>query len=396
MDFFDQKNEWNISPIESVKIRKKEVEDYFDFSDIRLENESLEPVEINIYIKPSLSVKEIHNNVRSRFCYEYLIYCEAQKDILYIEKIKTKIGYRYNERLFELITQRDNFNTRQLWNLYKEKAIPILERYIEVMPNEVKGVISNKILSFEEEKTLIETILEYIDIVTEFSNLEVKVFYEVEDDNYCSFCKMLFSSLRDGKCRCGIEIDNSYIPEEEAIQDFDIEKKTNTSPKAQLDWLDNFLGYGEYPELNEEFFEQMDQICIRESFPTSDEVKENPEDGTLDLLLTLMKYMGMKNYKLKNVIGKRYWDWELPSLTEEQKDQFKKDCILSREIYPQVSKRIQNLNLDVTGYFLLASQGLFFDNKFFKFPKPNSQIILNANEVWRDSCELTGINFVSL
>ena len=404
MSFGDRGGEWMLK-VNNIEHRVKEeikhdVDElnlYFDFSNLsplNSKDELSEPTEIHAYIEPNVSLKDIHDGIRSRFIYELTMLKTLTKELASINKIKCFLGDKYEERIASLIEEQSKYKPLEMWENYKKQSLPVLLKYLPLMPCEVKGTISERVFTYIEEQDRLKLIFEYVEIANATCSIQINTFYKFEEENYCHVCGTSFNSLNDGKCKCGIERDDiSHFPEEDAIQEYDTEKQTNTNPKPQIEWLHYFLGEGEYPEVNIELFNEMDKICIKENLPTSEDVKDGTEEGTSDLLLSIMKKIGIRNYKLKNIIGSRYWDWELPVMTEEQKEQFIKNCTLTRLIYPQVSKRIQNLNLDVTGFYLFGAQGLRFPGRFFKFPN-NKKSISDANEVWKKTCKKANLTCV--
>lgn len=385
MDFFGGKNEWIIPSSSSSK--KDELSSLFDFSDIKYKEDATETIGLDVYLVVDINLTLVHKVIRKKFEYEFKMFTDSKNDIACFERISKIQKTNYNERMMELIMIRDSFDTLNKWEKYKLNSEPILKQYIPLMPNKVKGIVSKKDLSLSEQKQLLNIISLYLDVVDEFSGLKLNVFCETEEKEYCKICKLSYSSTSDDYCKCGNNIIRESDQEEEKPEEPETEKQTNTSSKPQLDWLNCLLGIGVYPEINKKLFKELDKICVKNKFPTSEEVKMNPQEGTPQLLTTIMQIYGFKNFKIRNVLAREYWGWELPSMTEEQKEEFKRNCILTRKIYPFVSNQIANINLELTGYLLLLFQGLRFDKKFFKFPK-DPKIIAIANDVWKKTLKI--------
>lgn len=380
MDFFGGKNEWFIS--DSSPTIVDDFSKLFDFSDIQYQEEEIrETIGLDVYLNTYISLTYIHKNIRKKFEYEYTMFCNIKNEIKCFERISKLQKTNYSERMNELVLQSNFFNTLSKWEIYKEKSIEILKEYVPLMPDKVKCIVSKKQYSKDQERELLNLILKYLDVV-ESTGLKLNIFYETEEKEACKICKLTYSVTSDDYCKCGNNIIREFDNEEEKVEEPETEKQTNTSSKPQIEWLNNLLGIGVYPDINEELFRELDDICIKNNLATSEDVRKNPEEGTIELLKTLMQKQGFKNYKHRNVLAREYWGWQLPTMTEEQKEEFKRNCIVTRKIYPLVSKKIPNINLDITGYLLLSFQGLEFDKKFFKFPR-DPKIISNANKTWK-------------
>lgn len=387
------RDEWNIfkdskkSSEENKNSSGENFEMYFDFSDLQ-EMEDANEIELIIFdISPNFSLINIHRYVREDFCCKYTNYRDIEKQLERCEKKRLP-------KILELLNKKKEFESFNFWTEYCQLAIPILTAYFEIIPDDVKGIISNRVMSSEEKIEVLRLIIEYSKILKFFFN--VKEIYPTDVKNTCPICFKEHNINFEGKCSCGMQIEFIHSPDEDLIQEMDPIKQTNVDPKPQMDWLNYFLGNGSFPSVNEEFLQKMDRICVKKGYPTSQEVIERPELGTSELLLSIMNLAGEKNTKLKNIIGKRYWEWELPVMTEEQISQFEQDCITTRNARSKISDTLHNINLDITGYYLMGAQRLKFDRKFYKFPEKNSRTIEDANSEWKKVCEQTGIRYKSL
>lgn len=385
MFFESEQDEWFFENRSMMKNIKK-VEDFFDFRNINALNPEMdiqEPTNIEVYIDPKTSLIKIHEGIRSKFVYDKTKIKGLNQEMQTLEKIKNNIKKdKYLQQKHNIAVQMRVFNTEHKWEEYKREIIPILERYILVMPPEVEGVVSCQKQSDEIIETCLSLIVQFIEISNSICGLRINTYYHIQQNNICPICE---TERINEKCNCGYIQENSTDLSEHFSQEDDEEKRTNINPKPQIEWLKTFLCEGNYDEMNQEMFEKMDRLCVKNSLPVSQYVKENPNEATRELLRKIMKLAKM-DYKYGNILAHKYWGWEIPCITEEQKDIFIRDCIETRKEYPSISDRKQNLNLDVSGYLLFGLQNITFSRKYFTFPA-NNEIIRDANEVWVKICQ---------
>ncbi len=367
----------------SKKVKKSQLHEYFDFSDLKVDT-SLNSIDsISITITSILNLTEIHDLVREQLSFELTKVKFLEEEISSISSSNLQ-----KSKMQELTNEMNSYKPNENWNKYKETALPILEKYIPLMPAEVRGIISDKVFSYEEEELRLDLILQYINLVDSVLNISIYRNF-TNNKTSCYICNQK-------KCNCLEDSDydsDEFVEEQDEDEENEDTKQTNTNPKPQIEWMYYFLGEIDSKDINKDLFDRMDEECVRLNFPISKKVKKTKEYNT-ERLIKLMKLTGVKNTKLRNLIGHKYWGWDLPVLTEENKEKFKRDCTLSRSIYPEVSNRVQNINLELTGYYLFGNQGFTFPDYLYKFTT-NRKIINDANKVWRKTCDkLPGFTYV--
>ena len=384
LDRFSADKKRSSSNMEVYDIKKREtIELYFDLSDPQARNPEdniSEPTNIDVYINPKTSLIEIHNGIRMRFIYEKTKIEGLRHELKTLNSIKNNMDMNvFISRKNELLKEIRDFDVDIKWIRYKENIVPILEKYIKTMPPEVRGILSFKNQTELEIENSLQSIVEFIDVSNSICNIRINSFYQRENDSLCQFCENPKQN-----CNCGY-MDDSFVEHCEDNNCGELEKQTNINPKPQLEWLKDFLAEGDYSYFDADFFADLDEMCIQNDLPTSSYIKAHPIEGTRELLRKIVKMSDLK-YKYTNALGYKYWNWERPQMTEEQKEIFKGNCIITRKEYPKISKRKQNLNLELSGYLLLGLQELTFPTKYFTFPT-NLKIIRNANEIWTDTCK---------
>lgn len=309
--------------------------------------------------------------------------------------------YRYKnigDEIVKLSNEIDDIS-RDSWTEYVSEAHDILFRYSEVMSLKSKGFISfNTDEDGDVVRSRINIINEYLSVIRRLNLLDIIIAYETEDYPTCSGCgEILDPSNIDSEgrqtCICGYYEDNIYMVDQQVETVEGPPSKQNQGLLLPFNaWLEQFLGISKDKYDPVKMTEDMDRICIQKGWDTSDMIRsgEVPQPN-VEKLTTIMKLAGYSSlYKIKNAVRNFYWGWPLPVLSEDQIHQMRDEYIQAQLVYRDYSKKKQNINKEMRGYYHLRAVGYEITIDNFKIPS-SEKSILDANEVWSNICDRTGI-----
>lgn len=424
------KNEWGIVKKSSTVLDPNKIEKngqtsqckmFFNFLEPRHDTATHydeKPDDISICIKNDTDLPKIHIAVKDviifmindrnkiiRKCEEIVKKCNSMEDSEMESETYKKLinSLESSEKELDQITKRI-----KMWNIYKQKSIPILNEYCKIMTNSVKKIISSsnnedELINSDER---INLILSYIEILNETNIIDLNVSYHYDECTDCPKCGKDISTnekIIDGKfvCECG------YYDEEDVqiVQNPDTDIKLIV-PKVKADtalvmdkWLSRFLGTSDDVLDFVQLERALNDKCIERGWPTNLEVKNgncNKIDCNLQRLIDLLFAIKQsKLYFLKNIIRHKYWGWKLPVLTEEQKSRFRNKIVETRVPYEENKKKDQNMNQDIQGWYHLCDVGAIFPLSWFKMIGTTEDFV-DADEVYEKVCKLCEMKFVPI
>lgn len=421
MNIHGFKKEWDICRTEarlaiSNKIEKngqtQKCKSFFNFlsprSDLPTKYDNC-PDLLYICIGNDVDLPKIHSTIKSKMIFllierdelmsegiKLTEYLNKDLDIESIETIK--------DRLHEIDSEIENIDSIvNKWSDYETKTVPILNRYVEIMSDEISGNETEE--SKNESSDIIEErlniIMDYIRIIKEMDLINVNITYKYDEMNTCPSCGTNISELEldsDRKyiCSCGYLEDNitqSNSNQQDTIK-LTVQKTRPDILDAMETWLNRFLGTSDDTFKENEMFGRFDNICREKGWPTGEEVRNgNDEDCDLERLLNIMllsKYS--KFYKIRNIIRHKYWGWPLPVITEAQRSRFLLKIVESQISYPKHALRKHNINQDIRGWYHLKDAGCHFPKSWFKMTKTHSTLE-EADMVYEKVCKDCSMTF---
>lgn len=414
--------EWNIVGSGSSVTNTKRIEkngqtqkckQYFNFSRPRVDlptNYDKCPDEIDVCISNDVDLPKIHLAIKSRMIFLLRQNIElTEESTLISNRLKMldpdSLSYtKLTNRLNEIEREISSVDISCKWEEYTKDAIQILNRYCEVMSNEIKGIIVTS--SIEEDSEQIETrlslIMLYIDLISKLELIDLNISYKYDELKNCPSCGEDMSDLElsvDGKyiCKCGyFDDDTTQNIQGQGTADIISIPVPKIKPDILISmdrWLSRFLGTSE-ETIPEDMFLKFDRICIKHGWPTGEDIRSGVEyETSLELLINIMSLSGYSAYyKLRNIIRHKYWNWPLPTMTEEQKSRFRNTIVLSQEVYPKYALRKQNINQDLRGWYHSKDAGADFLLSWFKTTK-NISTLEEADQVYERICQDCGMTF---
>lgn len=425
MEKLKLKNEWDVGFHASREKNPDELDkngqtylckQYFNFSepkDTLIPIYEEKPDGITICISTDVDLPKIHLTIRDVIIYdmkERRELIEKGNDILENLKLLEQSSPEYENLSNELdaISTDVNEITENIkkWLEYSKRSLPILNRYSKVMSNEVKRIIGSN-NSEDNSQVRLDLILEYLNVIEDLELLSISKTFKYDDNIYCPVCGTdisLNETIVDGKyiCDCGYYDEDSVVPLLQTQEEFSTMPvtKTKTDVVLKMDkWLSRFLGTSDEKFDEEKIFHEMDQICIKEGWPTSDQIKTEEWSDihqNLDRLISLLfMTKNSKLYSLKNIIRHKYWGWPLPTLTDEQKSRFLNKVSESAHSYDVHKKREQDMNQEIRGWYHLNDVGAHFPKSWYKMTG-RTEDLESDDEVYKNVCKDCNMKFVPI
>ena len=365
---------------------------YFDFGFPSLETyipTFKNPLIIECTYETDLNLVTIHQIIKDRIFSLMRSVNECETEIIllsnkitsgFITPIDVKF---YSVKIGELSSQRELILKENYWDRYCRGAIPILNKYVELMSNEYKGQIKPGCnVPLDESKILerLEYIKKYINYIKSLRIIDAKILKTEKIKNICPGCqKELYSdstSDYDGsyKCRCGFSENNINHSTEYNDVNKLVPQITGNSKhiKTFTEWLDRFLcrSGDEYPQ--DEMFSKFDLFCTQNNFPNRFNVLNGyiPQPDSSVIICLLQNNGYSKYYSIKNSIRKDYYGWEIPEINSTQENRSLELYLSIQEKYPQFKdkERKTNINLEIIGYTILKMVGVNLMSSDFKIP----------------------------
>lgn len=385
---------------------------WFNMSDITADMHTdyiEEPQIIQHKYKDDLNLIIIHNIICAKFIHEKRklpsLYDELKK-INHTINNKTTIPVQQQAMItkyHELQEYVNEITTNKKWNLYKKQVIPILQKYIEVMSNNTKGIVvigntdNTEIPSIVEERHIY--IKKYLNIVQKLNILNIDIVQCSNDIVQCPVCNE--DIINDDNntdiftCKCGYVLETLHMN-----SDYNPDNQKKLSSSEILEpfnkWLNNFLGVNS-KNIKEEMFHDFDKYCIEKKHPTGEEVRNGTHPKyfvpTLLFLTSMMqKTKYSKFYAQKNLIRHLYWGWPLPVLSSALIEQAKQRYIQVELMYDNEKSRPSNINMEILGFLILTSLDYKCNKDDFKIPV-SEETIKYANDMWKIFCEKENISY---
>lgn len=413
------KKEWNICRVEAKQAISNKIEKngqtqkckaFFNFlsprPDLPTKYDNC-PDTLYVCVGNDVDLPKIHSTIKSKMIFlliernhlfdtgmKLTKLLDEEMDLDSIKDIRSKL-----QQIDREIEEIDEIVNR--WPEYESKTVPLLNKYVEIMSDEISGSESgNSTESQEIIQERLNIIMEYIAIITVMDLITVNMTYKYDEMNSCPSCGANISELemdsdRKYVCSCGYMEDN--ITQSNSNQP-DTIKLSVQKPKPDIliameTWLNRFLGTSDDTFKEREMFQKFDEVCREKGWPTGEEVRNgNDEDCDLQRLLDIMLLAKCsKYYKIRNIIRHKYWGWPLPSMTDAQKSRFLLKIVESQAVYHKYALRKHNINQDIRGWYHLNDAGCHFPKSWFKMTKTQATLEeadLVYSQICRD-CNMT-------
>lgn len=360
------------------------------YSDVLPDNDTQNSmgVKINIIYHNDLNLLNLHDSIRYNFKSEmthgYKLLEKANSILLEIPDNSYNINDNYSKIQKEkLISEGRHYCSGMRWNTYILKAKPILDSYIKVMSDNMKGIISTE-KNVEDKSTVkkrIEIIESYISLLSDF--YEVSVYRTLYKDSKCPVCGRIqkISQDIDTKncyvCKCGysenIVCRDISCPD---VNHVSYEKENNLI----TDNVKRYCGKRNDINIDSNIYVQIDNFLKKIGSKTGEYYRNLPKEkivnkeqinnknGTsVEQLLNILKETNNSQYyDHVNIIGSIYFGWILPDLHDHEPYIIEMGAEAKNIYSSYKTKRISSLNGNVMLYFIIKYLEIPYDRNDFK------------------------------
>lgn len=384
------------------------------------------PYKVDAILKDDLNIIKIHDAIRAKFAYKsyrinYILY-EIQKNNKYISNNKLNyIEYnKYKEKNIFLENEYKDIKSGKTWNDYIEKIQPLLNAYLPLASEEIKGVITitfNK--EIKENSELInkrqQIISSYLSIAKNY--LYLNIHPNILTIENCQNCDLPINNIdeTDEKgiyiCKCGYEkIIMSKLTTYRDSSCIDAYNRNNYDDLlCFIKRMDAYECKQDYiiPEL---LYIHLDNYFVSKNLPSSEIIKKYPllpnakKTGTSIRLLEkgLLETKNAFYYKDMELIAHKLWGWKAADLTL-YRDKMIEDYKITQEAYKKiknedifsVKERDSSLNINMRLFWHLSAVGYICDKIDFKFVTSRDSLEYHS-KTFKKMCEMTNIKFTPI
>lgn len=362
------------------------------------------PDSIKAVYKNDLNILRIHEAITVRLSYMKLQVPEMLK---MIEVMKSKINdsktvverKNMEDEIKARIEEVESYRNESLWNSYLIKAEPIIEAYIPIGSEEVRGVISiGPCIDYKQDQQTIEQrmslIERYLEIASSYIDLDIT--RKFDEISKCPNCDM-----EPEICNCGYEVD--LISKNSGFKDSSMVNSGGKHTYKDRDTFYNALIRTEgifTGEIPPSLYEDLDRYYISKGFPSGEEVKRLNKNSiriktSVDLLIEGLSATNNSSfYGLINPIGHYYWGWVLPDFSEIRA-RIMNDYDRTQKVYNNIKTRDSSLNVNIRIYFHLKAIGYPCRWKDFKILSSRNSLIFHQ-KMWDIMSRETGLKPVKI
>lgn len=374
---------------------------FFDFSEIdsnSMTTMSEEPVEIIITYTNDLNLPVIHSAIREKIIRisknlqiydDELVRIESNISSGRLTPIDIKEA---RSRIEKIIEFKRNYTGYNIWALYKQNVIGILNKYVILMSNEYKGksVVGSNI-SMDESKIQerLQYIREYINTVNKLNILKLKATYKNNKRQECQVCS---SPLNEDSidefskyvCRCGFT-ENSVKHVSEYVDTTKIPSQITTKDpniKTIQTWINRVTcsSLEVYPK--DEMFNDFDNLCFQKNLPRrSDVLNSLVPQPPMKVILDLLKGKYSGYYKIKHQIRKEYYGYPTLELSDTQIAFIISLYVDFQSNYLLTKGRKTSINIEILGCLFLLLSGAQIIINDYKIPESEDTVLYAYSKI---------------
>lgn len=314
-----------------------------------------------------------------------------------------------NESILQLKEEIKSLKNKTIWNYYINNAIPLLDSYIPLASNKIKGRITvknnDKETNFTEEqiKERLIIISKYINLISEIVD-DVCIVKETNEKEICPECSTIIKDIDDDSnedgtylCKCGyqIELISSNTGYDSVRDMLNIGKQTY----AVFDTFEShwYRHQGQCNEnIPEYIFLKADSYFSDRGILTRHNCLSVPlnnkgrRQGTsISNIIDMFKANNLSEYyKFYNVFGRDYYGWILPKYNDIENIIFT-NYYETQAIISQNDPEHSSINGEVYMCLLLLSYGIDV-NYDQDFKTMGRDAVIKAQNRYKDACEILG------
>ena len=336
----------------------------------KLNNKNLKKIEISSIEKKIQSLKDFKNKIES--------------------------GKRLNEY------------SNQVDNLFKKFPCKIKKKGTFNFGEENNFYNDNK--NSDEIKKRLYVIEEFLKIASRYVNINIKREIEFDNNNLCFYCSQDLTF--------GNKIDNTYIicsncQSRNPIAKNNKKKNIKEHNNREDDSIDNFIRVMDRYEgkiikkIPDIIYKELDKYFISCGRPTGQQVKKMEKrnrfrgDTNHKMLRNALNAIGASNYYNHiEYIGKNYWGWELPNISN-YKDKIMIHYKATQKVYNEIPSNIRGRESSLGTQFRLWKHlqlvGYNCSRNEFNIPE-NKDSLSRHQKLWKymcDNCELDDVYYIN-
>lgn len=414
-------------PLEIAFIDNKRVEvdksggaDYNFATTIPEPSSEAPPDNVKANYTTDLQILKIHEAIVARFASlrgqipqmrTQIIGLRAKMESKFLSIVEKK---SCDDRVVELERDIYKYDSGTSWNTYISAALPVLKKYIPLMSDEIKGIvtISGKKDIVKKEDTAIinsrlEIIREYLHIARNYITLDIS--WQGKNVAQCPNCGVNFSDMFVDEeigvhsCPCGYE--REVLSKDSSFKDslrVNIGGRNSYEDRETFEKVvDRFSGNHD-DKIPEKLYEQLDEYYTSKGFPTGAQIKVLPTlpngrkpHTSINLLIEgLGKTSNAAFYSSGYLIAHNYWEWKLADLTE-LKPKIMDDYDKTQAVYNVIKTRDSSLNAHIRLYLHLKALDYPCDRSDFKDLSSRESLEYH-HSMWMQMCAATGVKFTPL
>ena len=295
---------------------------------------------IKVVVADDIYLPTIHTVVRKHFEGELYRLKKYKNELSSLKKKipKNIIEADKIELMQENLAQKiEKVEDGRIWNSYKQRAKPIIDKYLTIASQKVMGIFysdGRKIIeSANKVKKRINLIRDYLEIVSEFIKVDMTI--RSKPQNFCLGCDIEKTETADQSgiftCEnCGYQ-ENLLLDSPE----FKDGMRIGTTGESAHDHLelflkefDNFVG-SKTPPVTDKLLLQLNEHFTSLNFPIGETIKEEVRIGkrkkidgrsegtSLEIMIQALKHTeNSALYPYANGISQLYWGWDKPDIQD--------------------------------------------------------------------------------
>lgn len=380
------------------------------------------PDKVRATYTTDLNILKIHEAIANRFGYRRGCLPRKKAELV---KLTGELGFKHwsiievhslRDRITALETEIKTISSGSAWNDYVKEVSPILDKYLPLITNEIKGIVSITGKHTGEQKRTedptvtdqrLDLICKYLEIARGY--IELDVVWQGVVESKCPGCGKLFKDIHVDEdagvhiCSCGFERENlSKTSSYKDAMRVNIGGRSGYEDRETFDkGLQRYEGkYAD--KIPEKLYEQLDQYYAKRGFPTGEQIKTLPflpngkKEGT-SINLLVQGLSGTENpdfYKCIYLVAHHYWGWVLPDLTEIR-ERIMEDYDVTQEVYNRIKTRDSSLNVNIRIYLHLKARDYPCEWEDFKILSSRESLEYHQ-KMWKQMCAETGVKHTDI
>lgn len=374
---------------------------YFDFNNIDSNSISVmdeDPVEIFVTYTNDLNLPTLHTIVREKII-------KISKNLqLYDEELirlqnninsgrLTPVDIKdVNSKINKIIEFKKNHTGYNIWELYKQNVVGILNKYVILMSNEYKGksTVGSQI-SMDESKIQerLKHISDYIIAVNKLNILKIRATYNRSFNKECLVCgSKINEDILDEStiytCNCGF-IENQVKHISEYVDPNKIPPQIfseNANIKTIQTWINRVTCsvIEVYPM--KEMFQKFDEDCIVKNLPNRFQVLNGQlPQPPMSTVINLLQGKYSEYYPIKHQIRMDYYGYNPIILSENQIAFIISLYIEFQKNYTLTKGRKTNIQIEILGCLFILLSGVNISISDFKIPESEDTIVYSYSKI---------------